>query len=88
MKALLLELDHAGRGFVAVLQPSRDKPGGHLDDDDMIGLRALAARMEPVRALERGVAAMGAIGVEKVIAEHICFDSNRAVDDGWLEPLP
>lgn len=21
------------------------------------------------------------------IAEHICFDSNRAVDSGWLEPL-
>jgi hypothetical protein len=43
--------------------------------------------MEPVRALEGAVEALGDLEVKKVIAEYICFDSNRAVDNGWLEPL-
>ena len=43
--------------------------------------------MAPVRALEQALAAAGELQVKKVIAEYICFDSNRAVDNGWLEPL-
>jgi hypothetical protein len=41
----------------------------------------------PVRALERAICALPDLEVKKVIAEYICFDSNRAVDNGWLEPL-
>jgi hypothetical protein len=48
----------------------------------------LSQAMEPVRALEAQLAASGELCVKKVIAEYICFDSNRAVDNGWLEPLP
>jgi hypothetical protein len=48
----------------------------------------LAEARAPVHDLERALAARGALVVKKVIAEYICFDSNRAVDDGWLEPLP
>jgi hypothetical protein len=44
----------------------------------------LDAAMEPVRALERALPAD--LVLKKVIAEYICFDSNRAVDNGWLEP--
>lgn len=183
MKALLLELDYVGKGFVGVLQSSRyvegdatsareaarvdadvlraagftvirekvealatdpgvprdasdatrspadryfefhllidgkDRP---LSEDDMLGLRALstefAARFErpvplsynalkpaqrflnvraracgldeamrPVDELARAIAARDLV-VKKTIAEYICFDSNRAVDNGWLEP--
>ena len=39
-----------------------------------------------VRALEAAIAGMDGLVVKKVIAEYICFDSNRAVDNGWLEP--
>ena len=50
----------------------------------------LAQAMAPVDELSRALALAqkGALEVKKVIAEYICFDSNRAVDDGWLEPLP
>lgn len=47
----------------------------------------LEQAMEPVHALERAVAALGELEVKKVIAEYVCFDSNRDVDNGWLEPL-
>jgi hypothetical protein len=187
MKALLLELDYVGRGFVGVLQTSRYVTGDvaaaraavrgdaevlrraglsvirekveavatdegvprsdddatrspedryfefhvlvdgtehPLTEDDMRELRALAAElsarlgtpvplsynaMKPsqrflnLRArgvgLERAMvevnglaAAISALPdrrltVKKTIAEYICFDSNRAVDNGWLEPL-
>ncbi len=43
--------------------------------------------MQPVRELEVALAAHPTLVVKKVIAEYICFDSNRAVDNGWLEPL-
>jgi hypothetical protein len=46
----------------------------------------LPQALEPVRALERAVETSGELEVRKVIAEYICFDSNRSVDDGWLEP--
>jgi hypothetical protein len=185
MKALLLNLDYVGRGFVGVLQTSRyvqgdvalaraaaaedaailraagfevirekvealascdgvpadaaaavrspedryfefhvlvDRPGQSIDDADVASLRGVAERfarelgtpvplsynalkpaqrflnlrargvglaeaMAPVRALERTVAGMDGLAVKKVIAEYICFDSNRAVDNGWLEPV-
>ena len=185
MKALLLELDYVGKGFVGVLQSSRyvegdvaaaraaiagdaahlraagfrvirekieamataagvpgdaaaaqqsptdryfefhvliDRASG-LTDDDMRTIRtlgeALAAQlgtpvplsynalkpgqrflnlrargcgldraMRPVDELRAALADRGALEVVKVIAEYICFDTNRAVDNGWLEPLP
>jgi hypothetical protein len=49
-----------------------------------VGLRQA---MEPVHALEAAVAALGDLYVKKIVSEYICFDSNRAVDNGWLEPL-
>lgn len=48
----------------------------------------LVQAMRPVRELEQRLAAMGQLQVKKVISEYICFDTNRAVDDGWVEPLP
>lgn len=50
-----------------------------------VGLREA---MQPVHALEAAIREDGELQVKKVIAEYICFDSNRAVDDGWVEPLP
>jgi hypothetical protein len=47
----------------------------------------LESAMETVHQLEEAVRSAGDIMVKKVIAEYICFDSNRAVDNGWLEPL-
>jgi hypothetical protein len=47
----------------------------------------LTQAMQPVRALEGEVLALGELQVRKIIAEYICFDTNRAVDNGWLEPL-
>lgn len=184
IKALLLELDYVGRGFVGVLQTSRyiqgdvaaareavradaellraagftvirekvealstnpgvpsdataaqaspadryfefhlliDGPTGPLSEDDMHALRGLstefagalarpvplsynalkpaqrflnlrargcgvAEAMQPVERLAAAIAACGLV-VRKTIAEYICFDSNRAVDNGWLEPV-
>jgi len=184
MKALLLELDYVGRGFVGVLQSSRyvegdvalaraaiaedarvlraagftvirekvealasdpgvpadaadatrspadryfefhvliDRATGTLTDDDMRSLRALSERftarlgtpvplsynaikpsqrflnlrargcgldraMQPVDELRAAIGELGDLTVKKVIAEYICFDTNRAVDNGWLEP--
>jgi hypothetical protein len=183
MKALLLELDYVGKGFVGVLQSSRyvegdvaaaraaiaedarqlraagftvirekieamatatgvpgdaaaarsspadryfefhvliDRRDG-LTDADMRSLRTLATRfagelgtpvplsynalkpaqrflnlrargcgldraMQPVDALRAAIRELGALEVKKVIAEYICYDTNRAVDNGWLEP--
>lgn len=44
--------------------------------------------MVHVRELESLIERTGVLGVVKVIAEYICFDDNRAIDNGWLEPLP
>lgn len=183
MKALLLELDYVGKGFVGVLQSSRyiqgdtaaardaartdaevlraagftvirekvealatdpgvprdaseatrspadryfefhlliDGKHGALSEADMRGLRALSAEfaarlerpvplsynalkpsqrflnlraagcglaeaMQPVDELARAIEDRELV-VKKTIAEYICFDSNRAVDHGWLEP--
>lgn len=50
-----------------------------------VGLERAAASVQALRAaIESGAE----LDVKKVIAEYICFDSNRAVDNGWLEPLP
>lgn len=185
MKALLLNLDYVGKGFVGVLQSSRyvqgdvararaaaaedaeilraagftvirekveamascagvpqgereaersprdryfefhvlvDRPGRPIDDADVASLRGVAAAfaarlgtpvplsynalkpaqrflnvrargvglaeaMAPVRALEAAIAGVDGLVVKKTIAEYICFDSNRAVDNGWLEPV-
>lgn len=46
----------------------------------------LTAALAPVHALESAIAAVPGLAVKRVIAGHICFDSNRAVDNGWLEP--
>lgn len=184
MKALLLQLDYVGKGFVGVLQSSRyvdgdvasaraavradadwlraaglrvirekvesisanagvpldaeqgraspadryfefhvliDRRSGPLSDDDMRSLRGLsdefsaklsrpvplsynafkpsqrflnlrargvglAQAMEPVNELSKAIERGGILEVKKVISEYICFDSNRAVDNGWLEP--
>ena len=43
--------------------------------------------MVGVRELERQIEATGVLSVVKVIAEYICSDDNRALDNGWLEPL-
>jgi hypothetical protein len=45
----------------------------------------LAEAMQPVDALAAAIAERDLV-VKKTIAEYICFDSNRAVDNGWLEP--
>jgi hypothetical protein len=50
-----------------------------------VGLERAAGR---VRELEHAIEAGCELDVKKVISEYICFDSNRAVDNGWLEPLP
>jgi hypothetical protein len=42
--------------------------------------------MRPVRELGARIEAAGVLQVRKVISEYICFDTNRAVDNGWLEP--
>lgn len=42
--------------------------------------------MVHVRALQDHVASTGVLDVVKVISEYICFDDNRALDNGWLEP--
>lgn len=47
----------------------------------------LAEAMGPVRGLQEAIAQLDGLVVKKVIAEYICFDSNRSVDNGWLEPL-
>ncbi len=49
-----------------------------------VGIEAASAVVEELRA---AVEASGLLEVKKVIAEYICFDSHRAVDNGWLEPL-
>lgn len=183
MKALLLELDYVGKGFVGVLQSSRyiqggvadarqavradaevlraagftvirekvealsNNPGvprdradaasspadryfefhllidgkhGPLSEADMVALRGLstefsrrfarpvplsynalkpsqrflnlrargcgvAEAMAPVEQLAAAIAAHDLV-IKKTIAEYICFDSNRDVDNGWLEP--
>ena len=40
-----------------------------------------------VRELEEQVGRTAVLGVVKVISEYICADDNRALDNGWLEPL-
>lgn len=44
--------------------------------------------LAPVIALQDRLAAGDQLEVKKLICEFICFDTNRAVDDGWVEPLP
>ena len=185
MKALLLNLDYVGKGFVGVLQSSRYVDGdiagaraavrrdadvlraagltvirekvealsvndgvprdesdarrspadryfefhvlvdgrtGPISEDDMRSLRGLSQQftaklscpvplsynamkpsqrflnlrsrgvgldqaMQPVDELRHAIEQGGTLDVKKVIAEYICFDSNRAVDNGWLEPV-
>ena len=48
-----------------------------------IGLEEASAVVDELRSAIEGP---GLLEVNKVIAEYICFDSNRAVDNGWLEP--
>ena len=43
--------------------------------------------MVTVRALEAAIEALGDLEVKKLISEYICFDTNRALDNGWVEPL-
>ena len=43
---------------------------------------------ELVQALADAVAATDTLRVDKVIREYIVGDSHRALDQGWLEPLP
>lgn len=185
MKALLLNLDYVGKGFVGVLQSSRyvqgdvararaaaaedaeilraagfavirekveavatcagvpqdaddarrsprdryfefhllvDRPGRPIDDADVASLRGVAAAfaarlatpvplsynaLKPAQrflnlrargvglaeatatatALAGAIAGVDGLVVKKTIAEYICYDSNRAVDNGWLEPV-
>jgi hypothetical protein len=68
--AAVLQRAQAG---AAVFKPAG--AGGRAGRGDGAGARA---RPE--------IAAMDGLVVKKVIAEYICFDSNRAVDNGWLEP--
>jgi hypothetical protein len=57
-----------------------------------LNLRAHGAGLDDamvhVRELESEIAKTGELDVVKVISEYICFDDNRAIDNGWLEPLP
>lgn len=48
----------------------------------------LEQAMVNVHALEAQINATGVLDVVKIISEYICSDDNRALDDGWLEPLP
>ncbi len=63
------------------------KPGQRF-----LNLRARGVGLEDamvhVRALEEQIGRGGVLGVVKVISEYICSDDNRALDNGWLEPLP
>jgi len=43
--------------------------------------------MVHVDALSDAIAKTGELEVVKVISEYICSDDNRAIDNGWLEPL-
>ena len=56
-----------------------------------LNLRARAVGLEEamvhVRALQEQIERTRVLGVVKVIAEYICADDNRALDEGWLEPL-
>ncbi|MBK9035548.1 MAG: hypothetical protein IPL61_30545 [Myxococcales bacterium] len=84
--ALAIEL--AGRlGTLVPLSYNALKPSGRF-----LNLRVrdvgLAEAMVPVRAIEAAVARLPDLEVTKVIAEYVCADSNRAVDNGWLEPMP
>ncbi len=62
------------------------KPGQRF-----LNLRARGVGLEQaklrVHELESLVAQTGELAVVKVISEYICFDDNRAIDNGWLEPL-
>ncbi|MDP2342132.1 MAG: hypothetical protein Q8O67_14335 [Deltaproteobacteria bacterium] len=49
-----------------------------------IGLEEALVVVDELRAAVEGP---GLLQVKKVIAEYICADTNRAVDNGWLEPL-
>lgn len=57
-----------------------------------LNLRASGVSVEAASAvvdeLRGAIEGPGLLQVKKVIAEYICFDSQRAVDNGWLEPLP
>lgn len=44
--------------------------------------------LAPVESLKARIAESGRLEVKKLICEYICFDTNRAVDNGWTEPLP
>jgi hypothetical protein len=61
------------------------KPGQRF-----LNLRARGVGIEealrPVRELSARIEAQGLLHVRKVISEYVCFDTNRAVDNGWLEP--
>lgn len=62
------------------------KPGQRF-----LNLRARGVGLEdamvPVRDLQQHIKQAGTLDVVKVISEYICFDTNRAIDNGWLEPL-
>jgi hypothetical protein len=62
------------------------KPGQRF-----LNLRARGVGLEEamvhVRDLEEHITSTGVLDVVKVISEYICFDDNRAIDNGWLEPL-
>lgn len=50
-----------------------------------LGRREAYARVEQI---EHAVRDLGGLTVTKVIREYICSDSNKRLDEGWLEPLP
>jgi hypothetical protein len=47
----------------------------------------LEEAMVHVDTLCKAIASSGELEVVKVISEYICADDNRAIDNGWLEPL-
>lgn len=52
-----------------------------------LNLRARGCGLDAAMAtVDRLRADLTDLAVKKVIAEYICADSNRAVDNGWLEP--
>lgn len=46
----------------------------------------LDGAMKFVDELHEAVTATGVLRPTKVISEYICFDDNRAIDSGWLDP--
>lgn len=72
-------------GTPVPLSYNQFKPGQRFLNLRTYGLGRREAD-ERVAQIERAVGELG-LAVTKVIREYICADTNKALDQGWLEPL-